>query len=59
MDDVKIRSVHLYDTHSHRNACGAPGQMNSTKYERHVTCTACLGVVRSARVEESAQLGGG
>jgi hypothetical protein len=39
------RVIQWYDTGTHRLACGAAGQMNSTKYARGVTCTACLGVV--------------
>ncbi len=38
----EIRLIHWYDTEQHRVACGAPGQSNSTKHRRGVTCTACL-----------------
>ncbi len=37
-----IRLIHWYDTERHRVACGAPGQSNSTKHRRGVTCAACL-----------------
>jgi hypothetical protein len=42
MEQPQIRLVHWYDTKAHRNACGAPGQSNSTKHVRGVTCSACL-----------------
>ena len=40
--DPQIRVIHWYDTEHHRIACGAPGQSNSTKHRRGVTCSACL-----------------
>ncbi len=40
--EPEIRLIHWYDTEQHRVACGAPGQSNSTKHRRGVTCTACL-----------------
>ena len=30
----RIRLIHWYDTQTHRLACGAPGQIDSTKYAR-------------------------
>lgn len=50
------RLVHWYDTRMHHAACGAPGQMNSTKYARGVTCLACLGV--ALKVGRAEQAGG-
>ena len=46
--EPQIRLVHWYDTERHRIACGAPGQSNSTKHVRGVTCTACLAVAAEA-----------
>lgn len=45
----EIRIVHWYDTERHHVACGAPGQSNSTKHPRGVTCTACLTLVADSR----------
>jgi hypothetical protein len=59
MSELNMRAVHWYDIQSHRVACGAPGQTNSTKYARNVTCTACLGVVlkgKGAHDEEESHL---
>ena len=52
--EPQIRVVHWYDTDVHRNACGAPGQSNSTKYARGVTCSACLSLVAEARTATAA-----
>jgi len=38
--------VHCYDTRARRIACGAPGQIGSTKYARDVTCAECLALPR-------------
>jgi hypothetical protein len=46
--EPQTRIVHWYDTEEHRIACGAPGQSNSTKYARGVTCRACLALVAEA-----------
>lgn len=51
----QVRLIHWYDTRTHRLACGAPGQMDSTKYARGVTCASCLGVVlKVGRAEQAA-----
>ena len=47
--EPEIRLVHWYDTERHRIACGAPGQSNSTKHIRGVTCTACLALAGESR----------
>jgi hypothetical protein len=47
--EPQSRLVHWYDTEHHRIACGAPGQSNSTKHVRGVTCTACLAVAGERR----------
>lgn len=39
--EPQLRIVHWYDVEHRRIACGAPGQSNSTKHPRGVTCTAC------------------
>lgn len=52
----RIRLIHWYDARTRHLACGAPGQMDSTKYARGVTCTSCLGVV--LKVGRAEQAGG-
>ena len=52
--EAQVRLVHWYDTEGHRIACGAPGQSNSTKHVRGVTCSACLAFVTKARAEKDA-----
>jgi hypothetical protein len=47
--ELQIRLVHWYDTERHRIACDTPGQSNSTKHIRGVTCTACLTVASERR----------
>ena len=47
--EIAIRLIHWYDIDHHRTACGAPGQSNSTKHRRGVTCTACLVHVEEGR----------
>lgn len=47
--EPQLRLVHWYDTEGRRIACGAPGQSNSTKHARGVTCSACLALVAEAR----------
>ncbi len=47
--EPEIRLIHWYDTETHRVACGAPGQSNSTKHRRGVTCTACLTQLADSR----------
>lgn len=47
--EPQIRLIHWYDTERHAIACGAPGQSNSTKHIRGVTCGACLAVEGRAR----------
>ena len=52
--DPRIRLVHLYDTEGHRIACGEPGQSNSTKHARGVTCSACLALLVKPRAASQA-----
>ncbi len=47
--EPEIRLIHWYDTERHRVVCGAPGQSNSTKHRRGVTCTACLTQLADSR----------
>ncbi len=49
MEQPQIRLVHWYRTDTHRIACGAPGQSNSTKHPRGVTCSACLALLADSR----------
>lgn len=48
--EPQLRLVHWYDTEHRRIACGAPGQSNSTKHRRGVTCTVCAALASSAPV---------
>jgi len=52
MEQPQIRLVHWYHTDTHRIACGAPGQSNSTKHARGVTCRACLALLADARAAQ-------
>ena len=56
MEQAQTRLVHWYDIATHRIACGAPGQLNSTKYTRQVTCAACLESMREAASGREATL---
>lgn len=54
MKQARAKPIHWYDTRTHRHACGAPGQMDSTKHARRVTCAACLGVgLKVGRTEQA------
>ena len=57
--EPQIQVVHWYDTDAHRIACGAPGQSNSTKHARGVTCSTCLSLVAEARAGALAESAGG
>ncbi len=48
--------VHYFDTDRHSVPCGAPGfAERSTKHARHVTCPACVALLREGA---PAQAGG-